>query len=127
MVNAVILLFVNDIDEKVFSLVRLLVPSWTSQILEQVDEHSENVNRERGVYPAERDLSLAININRDVQSREEILIYQMNLRLEALEGLCSDTSRTVHDFEELRGKVNYISALCDIFRDKIMRDERTLL
>jgi hypothetical protein len=73
-VNAVILLFVNDIDELMFNAVRVIFPSWVDNIVRQADVRSsiltENVENDGGVskkdeIPAEGCNSLDSSSNRD--------------------------------------------------------------
>jgi Leucine rich repeat len=73
-VNAVILLFVNDIDELMFNAIRVIFPSWVDDLVRQADVRSsiltENVENDGGVskkdeIPAEGCNSLDSSSNRD--------------------------------------------------------------
>ena len=43
-VNAVILLFINDLDEKTMDLLRSMVPNWTQKRIEEVKDFIEKNN-----------------------------------------------------------------------------------
>jgi hypothetical protein len=57
-VNAVILLFVNEIDELMFNAVRVIFPSWVDDIVHQADVHSSvllgNVENDDGVSKGDK-------------------------------------------------------------------------